>query len=275
MLTSQVKIEITKKLKGCRQDLQALGTSRQTSAQQSQYLMEAAMQFQKLSGEALLSNYGCTDVFDQNPTLRLATAVVNRSKQMSDIIATKGHTFHFEAGDEDELEASDDVDSLVVDISAMDIEDGNVEGVVDTRTIKDHPELEDLVSAAQKLPEPRSGRFRAWLTHVYRNSRGFEIGTLNFSLLAVTMKHQSVKWKKLALGYISDIITMVHNFIVDLLRVVCPFERVRTGIMSLLMDRLLEKYQSAISQVKFLMEVELDGTPATLNHYFNENLEKW
>ena len=237
--------------------------------------MEAAVQFQKLSGEALLSNYGCTDVFDQYPTLRLATAVVNRSKQMSDTIATKGHTFHFEAEDEDESDASEDVDSLVVDISAMDIEDGNAEGAVDIRTIKDHPELEDLVSAAQKLPGLRSGRFRAWLKHVYRNSRGFEIGTLNFSLLAVTMKHQSVKWKKLALGYISDIITMVHNFIVDLLRVVCPFERVRTGIMSLLMDRLLEKYQSAISQVKFLSEVELDGTPATLNHYFNENLEKW
>lgn len=275
MLTSQVKIEITKKLKGCRQDLQALGKARQTSAQQSQYLMEAAMQFQKVSGEALLSNYGYTDAFDQYPNLRLATAVVNRSKQMSDTFAMKGHTFQFEAGDEAESGALDDVGSLVVDISDLDIEDGNAGGVVDIRTIEDHPELEDLVSAAQKLPEPRSGRFRAWLNHVYRNSRGFEIGTLNSSLLAVTMKHQSIKWKKLALGYISDIITMVHNFIVDLLRVVCPFERVRMGLMSLLMDRLLEKYHSAISQVKLLLEVELDGTPATLNHYFNENLERW
>ena len=43
--------------------------------------------------------------------------------------------------------------------------------------------------------------------------------------------------------------------------------------MSLLMDRLMEKYQSAISHVKFLLEIELDGTPATLNHCFNENLE--
>ena len=187
----------------------------------------------------------------------------------------KGHTFQFEAEDEDESGALDDVDSLVVGISALDIEAGNAEGVFDIRTIEDHPELEDLVLAAQKLPEPRSGRFRAWLKHVYRNSRGFEIGTLNSSLLAVTMKHQSIKWKKLALGYISDIITMVHSFIVDLLHVVCPFERVRIGLMSLLMDLLFEKYHSAISQVKLLLEVELDGTPATLNHYFSENLEKW
>ena len=233
------------------------------------------MQFQKLSGEALLCNYGCTDAFDQYPNLRLATAVVNRSKQMADTIAMKGHTFHFEAEDEDESGTFDDVGSLVVNISALCTEDGDAEGVVDIRTVEDHPDLEDLVEPAQKLPEPRSGRFRAWLKHAYRNSRGFEIGTLNSSLLAVTMKRQSVKWRKLALGYISDVITMVHNFIVDLLHVVCPFERVRMGIMSLLMDRLLEKYQSAIAQVKLLLEVELDGTPATLNHYFNENLEEW
>jgi len=59
-------------------------------------------------------------------------------------------------------------------------------------------------------------------------------------LLAVTMKRQSVKWNELALGYISDIMTLVHNFVVDLLRVVCPIKRVRAGIMSLLIDRLLQ-----------------------------------
>jgi hypothetical protein len=41
------------------------------------------------------------------------------------------------------------------------------------------------------------------------------------------------------------------------------------------MDLLLEKYQSATSHVKFLLKIKLDGTPAKLNHYFNENLEKW
>ena len=125
MLINQVKTEITKKLKRCRHDLKALDTSRQTSAQQSQYLTEVVMQFQKLSGEALLSNYGFTDAFDQYPTLRLATAVVNRSKQMSDTFAMKGYTFQFEAGDEAESGALNDVGSLVVDISDLDIEDGN------------------------------------------------------------------------------------------------------------------------------------------------------
>lgn len=275
MLTRQVKIEITKKLKLCQQNLQALGTKRQTSTEQNQYLMRIAMEYQKISGEALLSNYGRTDVFDQNPTLRIATAVVNRSDQMSKAIATNGHTFHFEANVERQSKGSGQIELPIIDVAAMTIEDGDPEGTVEIRTVPDHPELEDLVSAAHRLPEPRRGSFRVWLKDVYQNSRGFEIGTLNSSLLAVTMKHQSIKWKELALGYISDIMTLAHNFVVDLLRVVCPVERVRAGVMSLLIDRLLDKYQSATSHVKFLLEIELDGTPATLNHYFNENLEKW
>lgn len=64
----------------------------------------------------------------------------------------------------------DDVDPQVIDISAMNIEDENVEGAVDTLPVQDHPELEDLISAARKLPEPRSGSFRAWLKQAYRNS---------------------------------------------------------------------------------------------------------
>lgn len=91
----------------------------------------------------------------------------------------------------------------------------------------------------------------------------------------MSMERQSVKWKELALGYISDIVTLVHNFVIGLMCVVCPVERVRAGIMSLLMDRLVEKYRLATSHVEFLLEVELNGTLATLNHYFNESLEKW
>lgn len=223
----------------------------------------------------MLSNYGRTNVFDQNPRLRLATAVVNRSDQMSDVIATKGHTFHFEAKVGEVPDSLKDVKYLSNDSGAINIKAGNSEGTVETRTVSDHSDLEGLVSTAQKVVEPHNGSFRDWLKDVYQNSRGFEIGTLNSSLLAVTMNRQSVKWRELALGYISDIVTIVHNFVVDLLGVVCPVERVQTGVMALLMDRLLEKYQSAISHARFLLEIELDGTPATLNHYFNENLEKW
>ncbi|KAI4219960.1 MAG: hypothetical protein L6R36_007963 [Xanthoria steineri] len=162
------------------------------------------------------------------------------------------------------------------DVAAVKLDDDvdEPEGKLEVRQVQDHPELKDLVHAPEKLPEPQHGSIHVWLKDVYRGARGFELGTLNSSLLAVTMKRQSTKWKSLALGYIADIVTLTHYFVTDLLRVVCPVERVQLGVMSLLSDHLLEKYDSAIDHVKFLLKIELDGTPATLNHYFNENLEK-
>ena len=238
------------------------------------------MEFQKLSTEALLSNYGRTDVFDKNPTLRLATAVVNRSDLMSDVVATKGHTFHFDSSDRENGSHKDhqsfhDESLEGMNIAAISLDSHDIEGTIEVRHVQDHSELEGLVHAPEKLSEPRGGNIHVWLKEVYRGARGFELGTLNSSLLAVTMKRQSMKWKSLALGYIADIVTMAHTFVIDLLRAVCPIERVRIGIMSLLMDHLVERYKSAISHVNFLLKIELEGTPATLNHYFNDNLEKW
>ena len=154
------------------------------------------------------------------------------------------------------------------------VDDDEPDPLLEARQVQDHPELESLVYAPEELAEPQSGSIQDWLKEVYRGARGFELGSLNSSLLAVTMKRQSMKWKSLALRYIADIVTMTHNFVTDLLRVVCPVKRVQLGVMSLLSDQLLERYKSAIAHVHFLLEVELNRTPATLNHYFNENLEK-
>jgi len=274
-----VKSEVGKKLTLCQQHLQALGVKRQTPTEQSRYLTEIAMEFQKLVAEALSSNYGRADVFDKNPTLWLATAVVNRSDLMSEAIATKGHTFHFESSDMEKVSHKHGRSNGGVleglDVAAIELDDDEAEGTFEVRQVQDHSELEDLVHAPEKLPEPQSGSIHVWLKEVYSGARGFELGTLDSSLLAVTMKRQSTKWRGLALGYIADIVMLAHTFVTDLLRVVCPVERVQLGVMSLLADLLLEKYRSAIAHVNFLLEIELDGTPATLNHYFSENLEKW
>lgn len=52
--------------------------------------MGIVMEYQKISGEVFLFN-------DWNSMLRLTNAVVDRSDQMSDAIATKGYTLNFEA----------------------------------------------------------------------------------------------------------------------------------------------------------------------------------
>lgn len=179
----------------------------------------------------------------------------------------KGSDGDHQTSNEENLEA--------VDVSVIDLDDHDPMGTIQVRKVQDHSELEDLLHLPNRLPDPWSGTIDTWLKGIYRGSRDFELGTLNSSLLAITMKSQSMKWKSLALGYIADVVTMAHSFVVDLLNVVCPVEHVRMGIMPLLMDQLVEKYKSAISHVDFLLGVGLAGTPATLNHYFNDNLEKW
>ena len=281
VLTAQVKIEINRKLKICQQNLQGPYRGKASDFGGTDSIPYGdCHEIQKLSEEALASDYARTDAFGRNPTLRLATAAVSRSNQMSEAMATKGHMFHFETSDHQNgsVETSQDSEGAnapVTGIAAMGIKDCEPGDAVDIGLLPNHPELDDIVSPPQKLLAARSGSSHAWLKEIYCSSRGYEIGTPNSSLLAVTMKHQSVKWKDLALGYIADIVTMVHSFVVDALIVVCSVERIRMGIMSLLTDQLVEIYKSAISHGDFLLEVELDGTPATLNHYFNENLDKW
>jgi hypothetical protein len=89
------------------------------------------------------------------------------------------------------------------------------------------------------------------------------------------MQQQAREWKDLALGYISDVVTLVHCFIVKLLKHVVPNQHVQDGLISLLLDELRKRYQTALAQTNFLMTVELDGPPATYNHYFNDTLDKW
>ena len=117
--------------------------------------MRIAMEYQKLSTEALSSDYRRTKVFDRNPTLRFAIAVVNRSDQMSNAIATKGHTIHFEASAEEESNDSDDTDLTDVDFSPLNIDDEISEGTVEVRTVPNHPELEISLRRAETLRKAR------------------------------------------------------------------------------------------------------------------------
>jgi hypothetical protein len=142
-----------------------------------------------------------------------------------------------------------------------------------TRHTKDIADLEDLVSDERLIDDKIRSNTIEWLSDLYKSSRGFELGTFDKNLLATTMKTQSAKWEPLALGYILDVVHLAHRFVTTLLRHVCPTARVREGIMSVLMEPLLDVYRRAIEQVQFILRVE-QSNPQTINHYFNDNLEK-
>lgn len=189
------------------------------------------------------------------------TAVVNRNEHFSNQIDKHGHTFKFKF-DYSESESSEKQNGK-----------GNGANGLILRTTTDQPDLEDLISGDRVLDDSVQNNIIEWLEDLYKGSRGFELGTFDKNLLSRTMKAQSAKWEPLAHGYILDIIHMAHAFVTDLLRRVCPTSRVRDGIMSVLMDSLMETYRHALEQVQFLLSVE-HNNPQTINHYFNDNLEK-
>lgn len=273
----KVKAEISRKLLACKESLKGLGAERETPAEQTKYLLAMAMEFQRIASLALDAKYGGDAVFDQRPCLKLATMVVNRNETFSKAIEANGHTFRFStAGRSDDVGAASENSAEVPEEASEDENEPAIcpDDARKVRMTENHPDLEAILYQHVSLDEPVESHILGWLKEVYVNSRGFGLGTFDPSLLAITMREQSVKWNSLAFGYISDIVVMVHNFICESLEIVCPDERVRAGLSSRLADCLLEKYKRANSNVEFILDVERSGTPATLNHYFNDNLEK-
>lgn len=266
MFSSQVKSEVSKKLKECKRQLEGLGRKRDTPAEQTEFLIEMATRFQTLTTQALEAKY-TDDLFEEHPALKIATLIVNRNEILSEAFEKHGHTYQFN-NQQDENESSDD--DNIKETQTV----GRVSSFC-TRQTETVEDLEDIVYDDEVIPKPKQSGILQWMAKVYNGSRGFELGSFDPTLLATTMKAQSKNWDGLAFGYISDVVTMTHSFIDTLLKLVCPGINTRMALKSMLMDRLILAYKEAFNQVDFILKVERFGVPVTLNHYFNDNLEKW
>ncbi|KAL9126918.1 MAG: hypothetical protein Q9217_004113 [Psora testacea] len=267
----KVKAEISQRLKVCKQNLEHLGPSRGTKDQQYTLILDLATRFQRIATLALNAHYGGDDVFESFPNLRLATAIVNRNEKFSEDVWKKGHKMAFRQDAFLEEEASE----LDTSLSEEDLvfAEGN-EKLYPVRHVNSYWELEDILFECEGVLEPKATGIKNWLMGVYKSSRGFELGTFDASLLPIIWKKQSTKWNALALGYISDVVCIVHGFTLGLLPVICKDARIQKGLKSVLLDRMIDKYKRSIEHANFILAVERAGTPLTTNHYFADNLEK-
>ena len=216
---------------------------------------------------ALEARYGSDDAFDLRPNLRLVTCVVNRNELFADDVWEHGHTINFNGGNVAERENG--ASALTI---PMEQKIGTITSAI--RYFDNTADIDDLMQAGKAVVTPNETDIMAWLRDVYKNSRGFELGSFDASLLPIVWKKQSANWDNLALGYINDIVARVHSFILSLLDEICEDERIRTGIYNAIMEHLTERYKRAIDHTKFILSVERSGTPLTTNHYFADNLEK-
>ncbi len=235
--------------------LKAMGPSRESKERQQRYLLDIADRYQTMTTQALEAHYYSDGSFDSRPSLKLATIVVERNEFFSNDIWRHGHTMEFSQG------ATGDDFICVADAAMM-----------DTR-YRQHPdELNGLLYNARIPATPEKG-IMDWIKEVYKCSRGFEIGTFDASLVPILWKKQSSNWDKLALGYISDMISAVHTYIWALLCELCPDDKVARGLLSLIQDKLIERYNRGIDKTRYILEVERE--PMTYNHYLADNLKKW
>ena len=267
-----MKQEISRKLSSARGKVQFLGMERETPEKQLIYLTDLSTQFQRLVTLSVDAKYGSHAVFDDSE-LRIATLVTARNIMFSEDITKHGQEFRYTGSGDLELGEADLPPAL--DWNHSSHSNARDETTFNVRRHDDCSDIEDLLQAQESLLAANGKSIAHWLREVYEGSRGFELGTFDSSILATTMKVQTTKWATIALGYISDVVTIVHRFVDRILQSICSEFRVKSELLSVLTDGLIERYQKAIDQVGFLLAVERTGTPMTLNHYFNDTLEKW
>ena len=176
--------------------------------------------------------------------------------------------------EDDDAEDSDDGDSGELQGSVGDLSEHTDGQQYPVRHTISEPDLDDILHTDCSVPMPKPTGIIPWLEHVYKNSRGFELGTFDASLLPVVWKKQSANWDDLALGYVSDMVSLVHGYICALISAICDDQQVQSALRSVLIDGLIDRYTKSIDHAKFVISVEKDDTPQTMNHYFADNLEK-
>ena len=296
-----MKAEINAKLKFCIRQRDALGPSRATRDLQYKFLLDLATEYQRVTSHALKADYAEHNLFNVYPTLRLATIIVDRNAVFSDDVARIGHAMAFDKHKDPNENLSSQSSFQAPSFGNSSLPSGTfsftktipisttttkatvlptngVEGFgSDRKSVrykKNYTDLEDLMEDSRMIRVPKVFGIKQWLREIYKNSRGFEVGIFGASLLPIAFKEQSANWEALALGFVEDIVSLVHAFTVDLLAGICKDPRARQGLYSVLFDHLTDRYKKSIDHTKFLLTVERSGTPMTTNHYFADNLDK-
>ncbi|KAI0848258.1 P-loop containing nucleoside triphosphate hydrolase protein [Daldinia vernicosa] len=264
----KLKAEVARELTRLRALLSDMGQSRSNQHSQREYLNRISEAFQALARDALDAYYTGNTIFEERHDLRLITRIVEAIENYSDDMATNGHTRPFASNftsDEDDTETLFTPTSKNRSNKVPEPEDGT------------YPELEEIFDTLDTVMPDTSGQedIMDYISGVYRDSRGLDLGIAGGPLTSTMFKEQSKKWKPITLDYMSRVIWAVHHFIVQALEATCPDERVREELWSgYLLEELQKSYRGAMDKAKELLSIEREGIPLTLNHYFNDNLQK-
>jgi len=280
--------DVRSKIQKLEKELERLGPARETSNDQRNHLIKIAADFREITGKAIDSYYGRDPCFQDDDTFRLATNVMAMNNAFSEAIACKGFTRKFRCNSSGSIVAAREEESEVpreAEEVGGDNQDSNFSSADNLRTppstnsepyelFRNYPELKAVIGQRKPEPEGIQGGIMQWITEKYNRSKGFEIGTLNPSLLPSLFLEQSRNWRFYASSHVEDVIQMIHKFNYKVLHYCCKDTILAEQLWAILSQDLLPLYKKALDQVIFLIDVEQHGNLITMNHYFADNLRK-
>lgn len=268
--------DVGNQIRECKRELNSLGPPRQDEREQRRFLCGISEAFQDRTRAALTADYNANSGFDEDE-LRLITHVVNITDVFSADFHESAHSRHFEKLGPVELSEEvetpvdcDDKAGLMVNELRELLEKARVDDV----TPEELSELADIITPEKiSVPVPCND-FSKWISGVYLQSRGLDLGTFNANFLTTAFAEQSRKWADMTKIYMSRIIITLHRYIAAALRSVCSEEQVRSKLWAAMIESLVERYKKAMDQARLLVEVEQRKQPYTLNKQFAQALSK-
>lgn len=267
----ELRKEVSRQLSYCRTELEGLGPARQTERDQRLFLSTIARRFQELVDAALSAHYSRHPMFEEKEELRLITYVVNLTEMFNYDFERKAHVHSFETSGSTPPNSDEDAESEAYDSSADEHAEQTGKFVEDI-DLEEFAVLENIVSKDCQIDDPKSG-IMEWTESLYLRSRGLDLGTFGGTILSSAFKEQSSKWAHMTKAYVSHVIVVIHRFMVTTLDMLCTDMQVREEIWSSILGEVLMRYKAAIDQAMFLVSMEREKRPYTVNHYFNENLQ--
>lgn len=257
----QVCAEIQEKITNAKGRLEKFGPARDQHQQRLTYLLQLATRFQELFNGAMGKYRAFGDFFKNHSNLKLATIIRQRNESFLDDMQKYGQTIDFEAKDDHEQD-SRPMQTLEPNHSTKNVRANK----------RKFTEICSILERESMVSEPkRSISNMEWLGGIYDNNCGLGPATCDSNVLAMAWEEQTVKWEKIALGYVSDVVTMVHAFMIDLLDEVVPDQRIRKKLVHFLTKEAQIKYRASLEQTKTLLEIARGDVWLLQNDYFATN----
>jgi GTPase SAR1 family protein len=251
--------------------LQALGRERSAVHQQKEYLMQLSLQFYDLTKAGVNGHYesdyfGTVDTGSNfSSTLherRLRAAVQLLNVKFAKAMCKLGHKYKFEG--------------------LVSLEDDESDGDADTPASgvgSDQDEAEAKLDrvGSPSFPGPKvlcRSKALSWVKTVLIRTRGRELpGNFNPLLIGELFWEQSENWQGLAEHHLDDVSILCSNFVIDLLRDICPVDVSSRVQASIVEESLKRRLEAGEAELKKLLQ-DRKRYPMTYNHYYTLTIQK-